>query len=144
MKPSARSISSCLACGKAGHFAQVVDSTPSLPDGAYFCPMGGPHPWGDTIRAHMGACGRCGGGNFRYLEVSRAGVRGYRCVMCGAVKPEPGVTYRVMVQAPDGSRPVEPGVPGRDVFDALKVLGSMRTMADKKGWNYIYSIEVMP
>ena len=80
-------ILSCLACGRTGHSAVTG---PAL--NSYMCPFVGAHHWGDTVAPKAnGCCGRCGWGNFRYingLEFSRDGVRGYRCLGCGAVKPE--------------------------------------------------------
>lgn len=38
-----------------------------------------------------GRCGKCGHANFIYNnghEFSASGVRGYRCVNCGSIKPE--------------------------------------------------------
>ena len=38
-----------------------------------------------------GRCGRCGGANFSYAngqEFAIDGTRGYRCVICQAIKPE--------------------------------------------------------
>jgi len=38
-----------------------------------------------------GKCGRCGCGGFVYsngFETSKDGIRGYRCLGCGSIKPE--------------------------------------------------------
>jgi hypothetical protein len=53
------------------------------------CPMRGAVPWGDVIDPTADRrCGRCGWANFRYGEMSLSGIRGYRCVGCGAIKAE--------------------------------------------------------
>ncbi len=42
-------------------------------------------------RLSSGRCSHCNGSNFKYSngrEFSVDGVRGYRCVLCGTVKPE--------------------------------------------------------
>lgn len=49
------------------------------------------HGHGPLVPAVDGRCGACGGSGFVYSnghEVSACGVRGYRCMQCGAVKPE--------------------------------------------------------
>ena len=77
----AKSIPSCMACGKVGHSATVKG-------GAYHCPVSR-LGWGDDVPTGEGRrCGRCGCANFTYGDTSRTGVRGYRCAECGGVKPE--------------------------------------------------------
>lgn len=44
-----------------------------------------------SVRTEDGRCAECGWSNFEYsngYEFSRDGVRGYRCMNCGAIKPE--------------------------------------------------------
>lgn len=84
-----KSITSCMACGKNGHFAMIGKA----PWRAYLCPVS-PHPdwWGETgSRREDRRCSKCGGSGFEYsngFEISRDGVRGYRCLECGTIKPE--------------------------------------------------------
>lgn len=77
----------CMACGKTGHRAVVGQA----PWRAYLCPFAG-GAWGDTgTRTADGGCSACGCKGFAYgngLHVSRDGVRGYRCLECGTIKPE--------------------------------------------------------
>jgi len=52
------------------------------------------------IRRDDGRCSNCGASNFSYNnghEISEDGVRGYRCVTCGTIKPE-----REDSECPDG------------------------------------------
>jgi len=86
----------CFACGKVGHRQQTVpfigspEYQKSGSTGAYKCPL--LPGWGKTgKRLDSGRCSECGYSNFTYSnghEISEDGVRGYRCVGCGAIKPE--------------------------------------------------------
>jgi len=77
----------CMACGKTGHRAIVGPK----PWEAYLCPLAG-GAWGATgKRMTDGSCSVCGCRGFSYQNgrhVSSDGVRGYRCLECGTIKPE--------------------------------------------------------
>lgn len=82
----------CFACGRVGHasangFAMVLTEHGERKP-YRVCPFVGSHPWGDTVAPNDKKCGRCGFANFRYCEYSSDGIRGYRCVGCGAIKPD--------------------------------------------------------
>ena len=50
-----------------------------------------PYGHGTLVPAVDGRCGVCGGSGFVYsngFEFSKCGMRGYRCLQCGSVKPE--------------------------------------------------------
>jgi hypothetical protein len=78
-----RSTNVCFACGKQGHLARTVC-------GQYVCGL--VHNYGPVVAPdHEGRCGHCGAANFRYSngqEYAADGTRGYRCVVCGAIKDE--------------------------------------------------------
>ena len=82
-----RSIDSCLACGKHWHLARIHGTGDRA---QYVCPLW--KRWGKTgARLESGRCSECGASGFTYsngLEVSADGVRGYRCLECGTIKPE--------------------------------------------------------
>lgn len=85
----------CIMCKRPGHSA-VVGPVLLPKDVAFYrgsralmCPMRGAVPWGEVIDPTPDRrCGRCGWANFRYGEMSLSGIRGYRCVGCGAIKAE--------------------------------------------------------
>lgn len=48
-----------------------------------------PRFFGKTgIRTSTGRCSECGASGFSYAGYSKDGVRGYRCMTCGTIKPE--------------------------------------------------------
>ena len=88
-KMSKKITSVCFACGKVGHLAMVYRD----PWKAFLCPMKpNPSHWGKTgVRLDNGHCSECDCAGFSYNngnEFSVDGVRGYRCLECGAIKPE--------------------------------------------------------
>ena len=85
----------CFACGKVGHASANALAMVLTEHGERkpyrVCPFVGSHPWGDTVAPNDKKCGRCGFANFRYSnghEYSSDGIRGYRCLGCGAIKPD--------------------------------------------------------